>query len=80
MFTGGSKKYSPAILINFPLHSFFKDKVYFLKILFIYLFIFRWGGKEKERERNINVWLHLMSPLTGDLACKPGMCPDWESS
>ena len=37
---------------------------YFLKILFIYLFL-DWGeGKEKERERSISVWLPLTrSPL-----------------
>ena len=34
---------------------------------------------ENERERNINVWLHLALP-TGDLACNPGMGPDWESN
>ena len=43
----------------------------------IYLFLERGEGREKER--NINVWLPLASP-TGDLACNPGMCPDWESN
>ena len=33
----------------------------------------------KERERNINVWLPLVYPTTGDLARNPGMCPNWES-
>ena len=34
---------------------------------------------EKERERNINVWLSLIpSTPRQDLACNPGMCPDWE--
>ena len=46
---------------------------------FIYLFLKRGEGREKERERNINVWLPLERPLTGDLAHNPGMCPDWES-
>ena len=45
-----------------------------------YLFLDRRERMEKERERNINVWLLLMLPLTGDLAHSPGMCPDWESS
>ena len=31
-------------------------------------------------DRNINVWLPLAHPPTGDLACNPGMCPDWESN
>ena len=48
--------------------SFFKD--------FIDLFLKRWGG----RKRNINVWLPLTRPPTGDLACSPGRCPDWESN
>ena len=34
----------------------------FLKTLFIY---FGKEGKERERERNINLWLPLVSPLTG---------------
>ena len=37
-------------------------------------------GREKEMERNINVWLLLACPQMGDLACNPGMCPDWESN
>ena len=46
-----------------------------------YLIIFREReGREKERERNINVWLPLVCPATGDLAHNPGMCPDWESN
>ena len=31
-------------------------------------------------ERNINVWLPLEHPPTGDVAPNPGMCPDWESN
>ena len=61
---------------------------FFFKISFIYFlnsiyFIFRereWEGKRKG-ERNINVWLSLACPLpAGDLACNPGMCPDWDSN
>ena len=47
---------------------------------FIYLFLNRGEGREKERERNINVWLPLAWTPTRDLACNPGMCPDWESN
>ena len=47
---------------------------------FIYLFSERGEGRQKERERNINVWLHLTCPPTGDLACKPGMCPERDSN
>ena len=54
---------------------------FFLKILF--LFLERGERREKERERKIDVQekhqliTSLMSP-TGDLACNPGMCPEWE--
>ena len=50
------------------------------KILLIYLFLQREEGKEKGRERNINVWLPLTCPPTGDLARKPSMCSDWDSN
>ena len=52
----------------------------FFFFLRFYLFLFRGDGMEKERKRNINVWLPLGVPPTGDLACNPGMCPDWESN
>ena len=46
--------------------------------------IFREGkGRRKrggKRKRNINVWLPLAYPPTGDLACNTGMCPDRESN
>ena len=29
-------------------------------------------------ERNITVWLPLVGPLLGDLACNPRVCADWE--
>ena len=45
---------------------------------FMYLFLERGEEREKERERNINVWLPLTHPQTGDLAHNPGVCPDWE--
>ena len=44
-----------------------------------YLFLERGERREKE-ERNIRVWLPLVCPPTGGLACNPGMCPDWESN
>ena len=40
---------------------------------FIY-FIFREMGREEEREGEKYQWV----PHPGDLACNPGMCPDWE--
>ena len=49
--------------------------------LFIYLFIFRVRRREGEREREKHqcVVASCRSP-TGDLACNPGMCPDWKSN
>ena len=52
-------------------------RVYFLKY-FIYLFLERGEGREKERERNIDHLIASCIPPTGDLACNPGMCPDWD--
>ena len=46
---------------------------------FIYLFLERGEGREKEREKNVHVQLVAShTPPTGDLACNPGMCPDWK--
>ena len=49
--------------------NFFKGFIYFLD-----------GKGGRKRERNINVWVPLVPPPTGDLVCNPGMCPDWESN
>ena len=42
-----------------------------------YLFIYRERGREREREKHQCV-VASHTPLTGDLARIPGMCPDWE--
>ena len=44
---------------------------------FIYLFIERGGEVERQREKHQCVVVSH-APLTGDLACNPGMCPEWE--
>ena len=47
---------------------------------FIYLF-FRERGREREREgEKHQCVVASCMPSTGDLAHKPGMCPDWESN
>ena len=61
--------YKHFYLLTHSLLFFFKD--------FIYLFLERGGGREKERERNISVVASHLAP-TGNLACNPGMCHDWE--
>ena len=50
---------------------FFKD--------FISLFLERGEGNEKEREKRQCVVASHIAP-SGDLACNPGVCPDWESN
>ena len=44
----------------------------------LYFYFYRGEGREKERERNVNMWLPIRGPPTGDPAHNPGMCPDWE--
>ena len=46
---------------------------------FIYLFLGREDGRGKEGKKDQCVVASLVA-LTGDLACSPGMCPDWESN
>ena len=61
-----------SFFLKFTLHSFFK---------IFYLFIFRERGREGEGEGQKNLCVvasHLVP--TGDLACKPGMCPDWNQT
>ena len=52
--------------------------IFFLRL---YLFIFRERGREGEREGVKHQCLVASSiPHTRDMACNPGMCPDWESN
>ena len=51
------------------LYLFFKD--------FIYLFLDRGREGDREGEKHQCV-VAFHAPPTGDLACKPVMCPDWE--
>ena len=64
---------------KFSAYAIIWEYVYslFSKKYFISLFLERGKG---ERERNINVWLPLTHPPTGDLACNPGVCPNQESN
>ena len=51
----------------------------FLKKDFIYLLLERGEEREKEGEKHQCV-VASHTPPTGDLACNPGMYPDWESN
>ena len=45
------------------------------------IFISTERGKEGEREREkYKCVVASLMPPTGNLACNPGMCPDWESN
>ena len=46
--------------------------------LYILVILREWEGREKEQRESMCGCL-LRTP-NGDLACNPGMCPDWESS
>ena len=46
-----------------------------MKIFLRFYFIFREKGREGEKYQCV-VASHMAS--TGDLACNPGICPDWE--
>ena len=49
--------------------------------IYIYIFIFRERGREREREgEKHQCVVASRTPPTGDLACNPDMCPDWESN
>ena len=43
-----------------------------------YFFTERQKGREKEKETSLRG--RLLQAPTGDPACNPGMCPDWESN
>ena len=72
------------MLWPFPVQTFLHTFFFFFKD-FIYFFLLeRVEGREKERERNLVQEKHqsvasCMAP-SRDLACNPGMCPDWESN
>ena len=58
---------------------FYKQSGHFKKIF--YLFIFRERGREGEREGEEHQCVVAShASLAGNLACNPGMCPDWESN
>ena len=60
--------------INFPnMYALFNIYL-FLKILFIF------GEGEGEREGEKHRVVPSCVPPAGDLACNPGVCPDWESN
>ena len=54
--------------------------VFFFFKIFIYLLLERGDGREKDRERNIKCVVASPVLPTGDLACNPSTCPDWESN
>ena len=58
---------------------YYFDLYFFLR--FYLFFVFRERGREEEREGEKHqrvVAFCAPPPSTGDQACNPGMCPDWE--
>ena len=57
-----------------------EDFVFLILIYFLedFIFILERGERGKEERKSGSVASNM--PLTGDLACDPGMCPDRESS
>ena len=53
--------------------------MFLFKKYFIYLFLERGREAVREGEKHHCV-VASSTPPTGDLACNPGMCPDWELS
>ena len=50
------------------------------KIYIFYLFIFRERGREGGREEEKHQCVVASQAHYGNLACNPGVCPDWESN
>ena len=69
-------RYDQGNTVEGPKMDFFKK---ILKKDCIYLFFERGREGEREREKHQCV-VASCTPPTGDLACSPGMCPDWESN
>ena len=65
-------------LSDFYHHLFMNWSDLFFLLRF-YLFIFRERGRGGEREGEKHL-VASCAPPTGDPACNPGMCSDWESN
>ena len=61
-------------------HLFLNDPIILFFFKRFYFFIFREKGREGEWEKHQCVVASWAPPTGGDLACNPGMCPDWESN
>ena len=60
------------------LHLGWKSKKNFF--LRFYLFILERGKEGERKGEKHQCTVASCVPLVGDLACNPGMCPDWESN
>ena len=90
LYLRGKRQPSPVSVFNYSQVSHIQTQLGTLdkktsnsKYLFFffrfYLFLSRERGREGETEREKHQ--HVLAsrvPSTGGLACKPGMCPDWE--
>ena len=77
---GSACKYlNDKVVINKDNNYFFKIFILFIFKYFTYLFFREGKGERREGEKHQCVVASSMSP-TGNLACNPGMCLDWESN
>ena len=76
LFSAGSEISGNIHILFFMLIKVHLYFILFLKI--IYLFLERGEGREKEGEKHQCVLASQVVAPTRDLACNPGMCPDWE--
>ena len=73
--------YALCNILNSPLGGSILGTMFNGHFLKKILFIFRERGREGETEgeKHQRVVTSYVSP-TGDVACNPGLCPDWESN
>ena len=64
--------------MHLPLLKAFHPNFFLFLKDFTYLFLERGKGGRKGEKHQCVVASRV--PPTGDLACNPGMCPDWESN
>ena len=65
------------IIVNLSISS--SSSISFLKIYYLFIFRQKWRKGVREGEKHQCV-VASHTPPTGDLACNPGIFPDWESN
>ena len=58
-------------------YFFSSFKWFFFKVIYLFVYLFLERGREEEKHKCV---VASPAPPTEDLACNPGMCPEWESN